>query len=334
MGIAQRHPGHLFVHLCPWAPGALGYPESQVAGFLEPHAIRATAHAPVGHHVDAQWRVAHDTWVPGIRMDLRIDPAGGEGVDDPPVGNVAGPVCTSILIAGNEELVGRALQDLVIPDTEHHELIHRPFFVAVGSIDVYVAVLIMLVVPAHLQDAQKRERLARLVEEYHVLFASFLPHFPAYGRTVLIPPGATVVRGIDELCADKAGTGLVEQVVGCAEEVVDAAIGCQDAEPVVPGPIWTWGWFRQQVRIPGQMLKRVLGRVAMNGIHSGVVEVSRVAIHPGPAAAVTQRHVLLVVVGPGHVPIVAGLAGPVGRLFESPNARDLCDGYSPLLRLL
>ena len=82
------------------------------------------------------------------------------------------------------------------------------------------------------------------------------------------------------------------------------------------------------------MLKRVPGRVAANGIHSGVVGLSRVAIHLWPAAAVTQRYVLLVVVCPGHVPIVAGLAGPVGCLLESPNARDLCNGYSPLLQLL
>lgn len=41
-----------------------------------------------------------------------------------------------------------------------------------------------------------------------------------------------------------------------------------------------------------------------------------------PALAVTQGNVLLIVVCPGHVPVVAGSAGPNGRLFNPLHTLD------------
>ena len=74
-------PAGFFMDLLPGSPWGFGYPETQVAGLTEPHPLRRAAHSPVRHQVKPQRCVIDHARVPGIRVDLCINPTGWEGMD-------------------------------------------------------------------------------------------------------------------------------------------------------------------------------------------------------------------------------------------------------------
>src|SRR5690242_15132349 len=105
--------------------------------------------------------------MPSVRMQEPVHPTSRKSMHGLACEDVGAPFRTPIEMQSRKVFVAAAIENFLLQHTKHDELVHRAVSTSIGSVDIDIAVSIVLVVSAHLQDAEQCKRVLILLRKHH-----------------------------------------------------------------------------------------------------------------------------------------------------------------------